>query len=84
MESNEYQKTTEGNALGSSLEILKSSGDEIFYKIYKMQIPKSDNAIGSSLGNLKTSGAQISQRILRTSNRPPANAVRNTKGNNEK
>ena len=67
MENSEYKKMTEENAMGSSLEILKSSGDEIFGKIYKIQIPKSDNAIGSSLGSLKASGAQMSERISRTS-----------------
>ena len=67
MESNEYNKTTEENAMGSSLEILKSSGDEIFGKIYRIQIPKSGNALSSSLGSLKASGAQMGKRISRTS-----------------
>ena len=67
MENSEYKKNTEENAIGSSLGILKSSGDAIFGKIYKIQIPKSDNAFGSSLGSLKASGVQMTERILKTS-----------------
>ena len=67
MENSEYKKTTEENAMGSSLGILKSSGDAIFGKIYKIQIPKSDNAFGSSLGSLKASGVQMTERISKTS-----------------
>ena len=67
MENSEYKKTTEDNAIGSSLGILKSSGDAIFGKIYKIQIPKSDNAFGSSLGSLKASGVQMTERISKTS-----------------
>ena len=66
MENSQYKKTTEENALGSSLEILKSSGDAIFGKIYKIQMPKSDNAFGSSLGSLKASGVQMNERISKT------------------
>ena len=69
MENSEYKKTTEENAIGSSLGILKSSGDAIFGKIYKIQIPKSDNAFGSSLGSLKTSGVQMTERISKTSHK---------------
>ena len=67
MENSEYKKTTEENAIGSSLGILKSSGDAIFGKIYKIQMPNSDNAFGSSLGSLKASGVQMSERISKTS-----------------
>ena len=67
MENSEYKKDTEENAIGSSLGILKSSGDAIFGKIYKIQIPKSDNAFGSSLGSLKASGLQMTERISKTS-----------------
>ena len=67
MENSEYKKTTEENAIGSSLGILKSSGDAIFGKIYKIQIPKSDNAFSSSLGSLKASGVQMTARISKTS-----------------
>ena len=67
MENSEYKKTTEENAIGSSLGILKSSGDAIFGKIYKIQMPNSDNAFGSSLGSLKASGVQMTERISKTS-----------------
>ncbi len=67
MENSEYKKTTEENAIGSSLGILKSSGDAIFGKIYKIQIPKSDNAFSSSIGSLKASGLQMTERISKTS-----------------
>ena len=67
MENSEYKKTTEENAIGSSLGILKSSGDAIFGKIYKIQMPSSDNAFSSSLGSLKASGVQMSERISKTS-----------------
>ena len=67
MKNSEYKKTTEENAIGSSLGILKSSGDAIFNKIYKIQMPKSDNAFGSSLGSLKASGVQMTERISKTS-----------------
>ena len=67
MENSEYKKTTEENAIGSSLGILKSSGDAIFGKIYKIQMPGSDNAFGSSLGSLKASGIKMSERISKTS-----------------
>ena len=67
MENSEYKKTTEENAIGSSLGILKSSGDAIFGKIYKIQMPSSDNAFGSSLGSLKASGVQMTERISKTS-----------------
>ena len=67
MENSEYKKTIEENAMGSSLGILKSSGDAIFGKIYKIQIPKSGNAFGSSLGSLKASGVQMTERISKTS-----------------
>ena len=66
MENSEYKKTTEENAIGSSLGILKSSGDAIFGKIYKIQMPSSDNAFSSSLGSLKASGVQMSERISKT------------------
>ena len=66
MENIEYQKASEENAMGSSLEIIKSSGDEIFGKIYKIQMPQSSNAIGSSLGSLKTSEAKIRQKVSRS------------------
>ena len=67
MENSEYKKNTEENAIGSSLGILKSSGDAIFDKIYKIQMPNSDNAFGSSLGSLKASGIKMSERISKTS-----------------
>ncbi len=67
MEKSEYKKNNEENAIGSSLGILKSSGDAIFGKIYKIQIPKSDNAFSSSLGSLKASGIQMSEKISKTS-----------------
>ncbi len=67
MGKSEYKKTAEENAIGSSLGILKSSGDAIFGKIYKIQMPKSDNAFGSSLGSLKASGIQMTERISKTS-----------------
>ena len=67
MDNSEYKKTTEENAIGSSLGILKSSGDAIFGKIYKIQIPHSDNAFSSSLGSLKASGIQMNKRISKTS-----------------
>ena len=69
MENSEYKKNTEENAIGSSLGILKSSGDAIFGKIYKIQLPKSGNAFGSSLGSLKTSGVQMTERISKTSHK---------------
>ena len=69
MENSEYKKNTEENAIGSSLGILKSSGDAIFGKIYKIQMPSSDNAFGSSLGSLKASGVQMTERISKTSHK---------------
>ncbi len=68
MGNSEYKKNTEENAIGSSLGILKSSGDAIFSKIYKIQIPKSGNAFGSSLGSLKASAVQMNEKISKTSN----------------
>ena len=62
MKINQYKSSNEGNALGTSLEILKSSGDNIFKKIHKMQIPQSSNAISPSLEiSSKSLGAQISK-----------------------
>ena len=54
---NHIQKTPEDNALGTSLEIMRISGDNVFGKIYKAQIPKSSNAVSSSLKILKLTGA---------------------------
>ncbi len=54
---------TEGNALGSSLGIIKRSGDKIFNKIYKMEIPQSSNAIGSSFESLTSSSKGIFKTI---------------------
>ncbi len=67
MESTQYQSSSEENALGTSLDILKSSGDNVFRKIHRMQLPKSSNAISPSLDISKFSRGQISERISRTS-----------------
>ncbi len=62
--SSKPEKVIPKSALGSSLEILKDSGDQVFGKIYKMQMfSKSGNAIGSSMKALRLSGDQISQSI---------------------
>ncbi len=53
--------------MGSSLKILKDSGDNFFGKIYKMQIPKSGNAMGSSLDGLKDSRQQLRESINKVS-----------------
>ena len=67
IKTSKFQDSSEGNALGSSLETLRSSGDYIFGKIYKMQIPKSSNAISTSLGISKTSRREITEKISKTS-----------------
>ena len=63
MKIDQYQTSAQENALGSSLEILKSSGDKFFRKIHEIEIPKSGSAISPSLGGAKLSRIQIADQI---------------------
>ena len=67
MKIDQYQTSAQGNALGSSLEILKASGDKFFRKIHGMEIPKSSSAISPSLGVSKFSRNQITDQISKAS-----------------
>ena len=67
MRVDQYQTSPQENALGSSLEILKSSGDKFFRKIHRMEIPKSGSAISPSLGASSFSRSQVTYQISKAS-----------------
>ncbi len=69
MSVNQYQSSTKENALGESLGILKSSGDKVFRKIHRMQMPKSSNAISSSLDISRFSKRQLSDQVSKASHK---------------
>ncbi len=65
---NNDKSKSEDNAIGSSLGIIKISGDKIFNKIYKMQLPQSSNAVGTSFESLSYSSKEIFQKISKAPN----------------
>ncbi len=67
MKVNQYQPSSQEHALGTSLEILKSSGDNIFKKIHRMQIPKESNVISPSLGMSRFSKIDLGSQASKAS-----------------